>query len=129
MAPGRILLMDDDELVRDMGKEIIETFGFIVETAEHGEQAISRYKQALSDGNPFQAVIMDLTIPGGMGGKETIKMLRNIDPNVRAIVSSGYSDDPIMKNPIKYGFNGVVVKPYRLEQIENILQQVIKASV
>ena len=129
MAPGRILLMDDDELVRDMGKEIIETFGFIVETAEHGEQAISRYKQALSDGNPFQAVIMDLTIPGGMGGKETIKMLRNIDPNIRAIVSSGYSDDPIMKNPIKYGFNGVVVKPYRLEQIENILQQVIKASV
>jgi PAS domain S-box-containing protein len=124
---GRILLMDDEELVRNTGREMIETLGFGVETAAHGEQAISRYRQALLDGNPFQAVIMDLTVPGGLGGKETVQILRDIDPKVRAIVSSGYSNDPIMANYTQFGFAGVVVKPYRVEEMQNTLEQVLKS--
>ena len=84
------------------------------------------YKEALSADHPFDAVVLDLTVPGGMGGKETVRQLRALDPNVRAIVSSGYSNDPVMANPARYGFCGAVKKPYLVQEISQVLDAIIK---
>jgi DNA-binding NarL/FixJ family response regulator len=86
---------------------------------------IRLYKSASETGKPFDAVIMDLTVPGGMGGKETIKKLLEIDPEVRTIVSSGYANDPIMVNYQKYGFKGALVKPHEIHELDETLQKVI----
>jgi len=86
------------------------------------------YREALASGNPCDAVILDLTIPGGMGGRETIARLREIDPGVRAIVSSGYSNDPIMANPREFGFQEMVSKPFQMQEIGEALQRLFKAA-
>jgi len=122
---GKILLMDDEELIRDVGSEILEMIGFSVETVSNGEQAVQSYKEAKENNLPFNAVIMDLTIPGGMGGKETVEILKKLDPEVKAIVSSGYSNDPIMADFKDYGFDGVVAKPYRVEEMKSVLQEML----
>lgn len=119
---GRVLVMDDDESVLSVAAEMLRVFGFDPELAHDGEEAIERYREAQRTGRPFSLVIMDLTIPGGMGGKEAIAVLREIDPKVRAVVSSGYSNDPIMSNYRDYGFMGIVAKPYRLEELRRMLQ-------
>ena len=84
------------------------------------------YKEALEAGNPFDAVILDLTVPGGMGGKEAVRQLRALDPNLRAIVSSGYSNDPVMANYGRYGFCGAVKKPYLIQDMSQLLNAVIE---
>jgi len=122
---GKILLMDDDELVRRIGGAILKHLGYQLEFAKDGAEAIELYQQAHISGEPFDAVILDLTVPGGMGGKEAIKQLLDINPNIKAIVSSGYSHDPVMSNFKEYGFSDVVVKPYSLEEMRQTLQQVI----
>src|SRR5208283_1886752 len=95
---GRILLMDDEELIRDVAGRMIEVFGHEVEYAEHGEAAIEKYRAAMESGNPFDIVILDLTIRGGMGGKETVGKLLAVDPKIKAIVSSGYSNDTVVSD-------------------------------
>jgi len=122
---GKILLMDDEELVRDVTTGMLSHMGFDVEIAKEGKEAIKRYYNAKNAGNPFKAVIMDLTIPGGMGGKEAIKELIKIDPDVKVIVSSGYSNDPSMKNPKKFGFKGVINKPYRINELYDIINEAL----
>jgi PAS domain S-box-containing protein len=121
---GRILVMDDDEMVRDMLIVMLRKLGYEARCAEDGEEAIKLYKEALAESRPFAAVIFDLTVPGGMGGKEAIRQLRAIDPQIKAIVSSGYSDDPIMANFQIYGFQGVITKPYRITELSKILSSV-----
>ena len=123
---GKILVMDDGADVRDTLGAILNIFGYTVEVVHDGAKAIELYKKAKEDGKPFDGVILDLTIPGGMGGKETIKRLLEIDPNVKAIVSSGYSDDPVMADYKKYGFRGVVPKPYFQEDMINALNKIIQ---
>ncbi|MEJ2568724.1 MAG: ATP-binding protein, partial [candidate division WOR-3 bacterium] len=98
MAQGRILLMDDEKIVRSALKRMLERIGYNVEFATNGEEAFEKYKKEMDLGKPFDAVILDLTIPGGMGGKETIKKLIQLDPNIKALVSSGYSNDQVMAN-------------------------------
>ena len=122
---GKILLMDDEEAIRKSVSRMLTRIGYEVELAEEGVEAIQLYKKAQESGAPFNAVLMDLTIPGGMGGKEAIQKLMEIDSNIKAIVSSGYSNDPVMAEYSKYGFTGMVAKPYQLEQLYQVLQNVV----
>ena len=114
---GKILVMDDEAIVRDVTGQILKHLGYDVEFAGDGFEAIELYRKAKESGRPFDLVIMDLTVPGGMGGKEAILRLIEIDPDVRAIVSSGYSDNLVMSDFRQYGFKGVVAKPYKIRQL------------
>ena len=122
---GYILLMDDRESIRDMVGEMLSYFGYEVEATGEGSEAIDLYKKAKKAGQSFDAVILDLTIPGGMGGEEVIQKLLEIDPQVKAIASSGYSNDPIMSEYKQYGFSKVVTKPYDVRKLSEILHKVI----
>jgi PAS domain S-box-containing protein len=122
---GRVLVMDDEEIVRSVAGEMLKSLGYDVEFAERGETAIDRFLNARESGRPFDALIIDLTIPGGMGGKDTIGKLSSIDPEVKAIVSSGYSNDPVMADYRSYGFSAVLTKPYKIRELSETLRHVI----
>jgi len=122
---GRILVMDDETFVLDVAGKMLGQMGFEAVYAKDGAAAVDLYRKALQEKRPFVAVIMDLTIPGGMGGKETQKLLKKIDPDVTTIVSSGYSDDPILSAYKAYGFQGVLLKPYRLTEMSEVLGEVL----
>lgn len=122
---GNILIMEDDDVIREALGELLTHLGYQVELAKNGEETIALYKTAKSRGQSFDLVIMDLTIRGGMGGKEAIKKLLEIDPNVKALVSSGYSIDPVMSDYKKYGFCGVVTKPFNIKELSETLHEII----
>jgi len=122
---GRILIMDDEDIVLDVLRKILISIGYQVVSARDGDEALGKYQRAKSNGHPFVAVILDLTVPGGLGGKETLDQLKRIDPQVKAIVSSGYSDNPIMADYEKYGFYGVISKPYRIPELSKVIHEVI----
>jgi PAS domain S-box-containing protein len=124
-GPGRILIMDDEEIVRKVAIEILEMMGYEAVGVGDGIEAIAAYSRALQDGKPFSAVIMDLTIPGGMGGKEAVLKLLELDPGARVIVSSGYSNDPVMADFGSFGFCGVIAKPYRIGDLREMLVRVL----
>lgn len=121
----RILLMDDDRVVGEVATKMLAHLGYQVEVAVDGSETIDLYKKSLEMNRPYGAVIMDLTIPGGMGGAEAIKKLLEIDPQVKAIVSSGYSNDPVMADFRQYGFRGFIMKPYMLMELKKTLEQVL----
>jgi PAS domain S-box-containing protein len=121
----KVLVMDDEEIIRDVSGEMLTSLGYKVDFATGGNDAVELYRKAKESGEPFNAVIMDLTIPGGMGGKETIKKFLEIDPVAKVIVSSGYSNDPIMSDYKKYGFCGVIAKPYKLSELSAKIHKVI----
>ncbi|MEW6116569.1 MAG: PAS domain S-box protein [Nitrospirota bacterium] len=123
---GRVLVMDDEEIIRDVSGAMLRSMGYSVEYARDGEEAIDLYKRARASGDPFDVVVMDLTIPGGMGGKEAMARLREIDPAVKAIVSSGYSNDPVMAHYKEYGFAGMVIKPYRIQELSETVYRVTR---
>ncbi|MGD9331402.1 MAG: PAS domain S-box protein, partial [Desulfobacterales bacterium] len=125
MGSGRVLVMDDEDFIRELAKAMLGKMGYEVELAQDGQAAVKMYANALAAGVPFDAVILDLTIPGGMGGKEALGHLLTLDPNVRAIVSSGYSNDPVMANHTNYGFCGAVHKPYLVQEMSQVLKAVI----
>jgi CheY-like chemotaxis protein len=123
---GRILIMDDKEFILDVTGDVLRELGYDVEVSIDGLEALNKYEAAINEGKRFDAVIMDLTIPGGMGGKEAISFLLEIDQNAKAIVSSGYSNDPVMANFRDYGFVGVVPKPYKIEELSHTLKEVLR---
>ncbi len=124
---GRILVMDDEEMIRQMVKMMLQLLGYESELTRNGSEAIERYCEAKQAGHPFDAVIMDLTIPGGMGGKEAIGKLLEIDPMVKAIVSSGYAASGLMSGHEESGFRGVITKPYTMEQLRSAIQDVLNS--
>ena len=124
----KILLMDDDEIILDLATETLSLFGYTVECAKDGKEAIEKYIIAKDAGKSFDFVILDLTIPGGMGGKEATQELLKIDPEVCAIVSSGYSNDTIMANYKKFGFKGVIAKPYKIEELTGLFRQILSKN-
>jgi PAS domain S-box-containing protein len=123
---SKILVMDDDDAVRTVISRLLQGYGYTVQCTATGDETVTAYKKAFGDGEAFDVVIMDLTIPGGIGGKETVKVLREFDPDVKAIVSSGYSNDPIMANFRDYGFTGVIVKPFDIEDFVRTIESVVR---
>lgn len=128
IGQGKILVMDDEQIIRDVFQEMLRRLGYEGVSARDGAEAVALYRQAKESQRPFDAVIMDLTVPGGLGGKEAILKLREIDPEVRAIVSSGYSNDPLSDTFMKHGFSDFIAKPFKLEDLGKALKRVISRT-
>ncbi|WP_052813011.1 cache domain-containing protein [Desulfonatronum thioautotrophicum] len=122
---GRILVMDDEVMILDVSLDLMEHLGHAAVPVQNGEQAVARYRQAMAEGTPFDVVIMDLTIPGGMGGKEAVREVLKLDPAAKVVASSGYSSDPVMANYQEYGFVGAIPKPYTIQQIRKLLNKLL----
>ncbi|MDA8082988.1 MAG: response regulator, partial [Nitrospiraceae bacterium] len=120
----KVLVTDDEEIVRMIAGEMLGYFGCEVDYAVDGAEAIERYRDAMVAGRPYDLVMLDLTIPGGMGGREAIGKLREMDPQIKAIVVSGYSNDPVMSQYQSFGFKGVVTKPYRMNELNREVRRV-----
>ncbi|MEC4672856.1 MAG: response regulator [Nitrospirota bacterium] len=125
---GKILVMDDEEAIRSLLQEMLTYLGYEVEVVTKGQEALKQYTDAQEIGQPFSAVILDLTIPGGMGGKDTIKKLRKINPNVKAIVCSGYSHDPVLANYQAHGFQAMVAKPFQVTELGDRLHLLLEPT-
>ena len=122
---GKVLVMDDEDVIRTILSVMLLAFGYESHLTADGEEAIQSYTDALDAGEPFDAVIMDLNVPRGLGGGETIRRLREIDPGVRAIVCSGFKNNPAMENYREHGFLAVLHKPYSISELRNVLNEVV----
>ena len=122
---GRVLVMDDEAMIRELAVQMLTYLGYEVACSEDGEEAIELYKKAMDSGKCFDIVILDLTVRGGMGGKETMAKLFEIDSDVRGIVSSGYSENLVMSDFKTFGFIDAIPKPYKLNELASILHEVI----
>jgi two-component system cell cycle sensor histidine kinase/response regulator CckA len=125
---GRILVMDDETSLRDMVRAALVRLDYTADTADSGQTALALYRTALIEGRPFDAVLLDLTVRGGMGGLETLAALRALDPNVTAIVMSGYANEPALRDYARHGFRAALAKPFELEQLETALTRVLVPS-
>ncbi len=123
---GKVLLMDDEKVIRESLEELLELKGYQVECAKDGREAVDLYRRAMELSRPFDAAILDLTIRGGIGGIEAVQILLEIDPNVKAIVSSGFTDDPVMEDCKAYGFRGAYAKNEKPEKLGRTLFDLIK---
>jgi len=128
LLTGRVLFMDDEQIIRDMATMLLKRFGLTVDCAEDGAEAVAKYQAALASRSRYDVVIMDLTVPGGMGGLAALGHLRKIDPSVRAVVSSGYSSDPVLANHRAHGFVAVIAKPYEVNELARILREVLNGA-
>jgi PAS domain S-box-containing protein len=122
---ARVLFMDDEEPIREMAQMFLQRLGSEVVGTADGAAAVEAYRAAQASGRPFDVVVMDLTVPGGMGGREAMEHLLKLDPNVRAIVSSGYSRDPVLGSYRRHGFCGILPKPYGLDQLRKVIVDVL----
>ena len=121
----KILVMDDEDMVGEIACQMLSYLGFDAVHVFDGKAAIQEFQEQKDKGQPFNAVIMDLTIPGGMGGKEAVTKILAVDSNAQVFVSSGYSNDPAMVNFKDFGFTGVIVKPFDLAAIQKVLDQLV----
>jgi CheY-like chemotaxis protein/anti-sigma regulatory factor (Ser/Thr protein kinase) len=124
VGKGKILVMDDEAMIRQLAGNMLKHLGYDVDFAKEGVETVRKYQAAMDTSAPFDAVILDLTIKGGMGGRETMQQLKAIDPAVKAVVSSGYSDDPVIANYEQYGFCEAVGKPYEMVEFSQTLHRV-----
>jgi nitrogen-specific signal transduction histidine kinase/ActR/RegA family two-component response regulator len=125
---GRVLLMDDDTKLLNTVAEMLTNSGYEVETARNGEEALILYKRSMVQARPFDAVVLDVTVVGGMGGKDCMQHLTGLDPSVRAIVMSGYSEDAVLADYRSYGFRELLSKPFTIDEIKAKLQSVITGT-
>ena len=117
--------MDDEQMLQRVLGQMLDRLGYETAVTGCGEEALLEYLNARKSGRPFDAVILDLTVQGGMGGKETIQALREMDLSVKAIVSSGYGGDPVMADWFKWGFRAMIPKPYRMRDLARTLEEVL----
>ena len=120
---GQVLLMDDEDFILDVAEKMLAHLGLSVVRTHEGQEAIDEYRKSMDENRVFDFIIMDLTVPGGMGGREAMARLREIDPSVKGVVSSGYSNDAVMANYREYGFSGVLLKPYRIEDVKKLVNE------
>lgn len=125
---GAVLFMDDEAAIREFAFDMLDAFGYRAVCARDGAEAVERYREAAEGGKPFDAVILDLTVPGGMGGLEAFGLIRRLDPEVRAIVSSGYSRDPIVADFARYGFAAALPKPYEGDHLRETLARILRSA-
>jgi CheY-like chemotaxis protein len=125
-AKGKILLMDDEQIILDVTNEVLRFLGYDVMFAQDGEEAIRLYSQEKEAGTPFDLVILDLSVPDGLGGKETVARLQALDPGVKAVVSTGHSNDPAVRDYAAHGFSGTLTKPYKINDMKVMLEQLIR---
>jgi CheY-like chemotaxis protein len=118
--------MDDEDIVCQVALSMLEHLGYEAEAFPDGESAVEAYRRSMEAGEPFDLVIMDLTVPGGLGGAEATRRILEIDPSARAIVSSGYSESPVMSSYRNYGFRGVMEKPYSLGRLKETVSSVLQ---
>lgn len=123
---GKVLVMDDEEPVRILAGEMLQHLGYKAVLAESGDEALRLYKSAFEKNDPFVAAILDLTVPGGMGGSDTGKKLLAIDPEAKILISSGYANDPVMAFYEKHGFSGIIPKPYKIAELSKKLHELLK---
>ena len=124
----KVLVMDDERLLRELAEEMLQRLGYRVETAGNGTEAVEIYKKALDAAEPFDLVLLDLTVKGGPGGKEAIKGLLKLNPDVKAIVISGYADDPVMSNCEEYGFRTALSKPFLKTSLEDAVRKAMDSE-
>jgi CheY-like chemotaxis protein len=122
---ARVLIMDDEDMILSTAKNILVAAGCSVDCAVNGDEVIVKYKQAKGLGKPYDVLILDLVIPAGLGGKETMAILRELDSGLKAIVSSGYSNDPVMADFSAYGFKGIIPKPYTAQELIRAVYHVL----
>ncbi len=125
---GRVLVMDDEVPILELTARLLGSRGYDVETATDGNMAVAQYRAAMDSGCPFDAVILDLTVPEKMGGYDAFKAMREFDPGVRAVVSSGYSHEPVVLNYKDYGIAGVAPKPYRTHELLGAVEQALQRA-
>ena len=123
LGDGRALLMDDEEVIHRTVGRLLGNLGYDVEGVPDGSQAVDAFRRAWEAGRPFDLVLLDLTVPGGMGGLEACARIRDLDPEARIVVSSGYADDPILTRPEEYGFTASLAKPMRRDELLDVLRQ------
>jgi CheY-like chemotaxis protein len=121
----RVLLMDDEEMLRFLAREMLTRLGYEAELAQNGDEAVARYKAAKDAGEPFAAVVLDMTVPNGMGGQGTVLALREMDPLVKAVACTGHLEDPVMSNPRDYGFSAVLAKPFVKKDLGDTLENLL----
>jgi len=129
LSGGSVLVMDDEEMIRDLAAEMLAHLGYTVTTCASGEETVRKYRIAKQGNNPFSFVIMDLTIPGGMGGRECAEDILAFDPGARLIASSGYSNDPVLANFYDYGFCGSIIKPYTLDDLTRVVHCAVEREL
>jgi CheY-like chemotaxis protein len=125
----RILFMDDEEMLRSVVSRMLEIMGYDVVSAADGEEALDLYVEASQSGEPFDAVILDLSVNKGMGGREAVEKLIEFDPDVVALLSSGFVGDPVLQNYREFGFKGVIPKPYTSDELREGLKKVLAPSI
>lgn len=125
-SKGKVLLMDDEQIILDVTLEVLKFLGYSVMFAREGAAAIEIYKNEKAAGVPFDLVILDLSVPDGMGGKEAIGLLKAFDPDVKAVISTGFSNDPVVLDFARYGFSGKLTKPYKINDLKKVLEQLVR---
>jgi CheY-like chemotaxis protein len=125
-SKGKILLMDDEQIILDVTLEVLRFLGYEVQFARDGAEAIALYTKEKDAGEPFDVVILDLSVPEGMGGRDAIVKLKELDPGVKAIVSSGFTGDPCVTDYASFGFSGILAKPYKINDMKVLLEELIR---
>jgi len=125
---GKVLLMDDEQVILDVTREVMRFLGYDVMFARNGAAAVELYQHEKTARHPFDLVILDLSVPEGMGGKEAFEHIHALDPQAKVVMSSGYTDDPMMTGYASFGLAGILAKPYRVTDIKTLLETMIKKS-